>query len=371
MIFLLPVVVSENGEFMSMRRLTRKEVVIFSIAICLLVLGTTGFFALHGSTLPHMPGANVQAQIAYWKSRIAQVGGKAAYQEFATSVADLSPNDQHTHAHEFGAALYKEAGLSGISVCDERFSQGCFHEFIGEAVIAHGFGIVHTLSEECASAIAPDSYFCQHGIGHGILALSGYDEASLKKALAQCPLLVTDDPLNGCYTGIFMEYYERDVLNGEDSPRPVGENDWFAPCNDLSGISQYLCFYSLPRWWHQLFVHQHETEEDALKQMSALCTKLQDKVFLDICFSGIGHVVPPSAGYDASRSIMFCNEASASPRYRLLCRAEAANDFLDEGNPANARSVCEGLTGASLAYCGAYSSITSEKSIQIPFPHLP
>jgi hypothetical protein len=301
------------------------------------------------------------------------VGGKAAYQEFAQSVADLPENDQHTHAHEFGAALYGVEGLSGISVCDERFAQGCFHEFIGEAVIAHGFGIVRTLSEKCAAAIAPDSYFCQHGIGHGLLALSGYDEASLKKALAQCPLLVTNDPLNGCYTGIFMEYYERDVLEGNDSPRPVEHKDWFAPCSDLSGeTSRWVCFYSLPRWWHQIYIHQGGQSESAvLANMSALCMKAAQPDQIDICFSGIGHVIPTTVGYKGQASATACERATSDPRYRLLCKADAASDLLVEQLPQEALAACNGLSGASLTYCDAYATRPDQKNIPVRMPALP
>ena len=98
----------------------------------------------------HVFGHDAAVERTYWVQRIRKVGGLRAYGELARSIASTTIAQQHLQAHLFGDALYQVEGIDGVVVCDERFSQGCFHEFMGQIISHRGIGILPGLGEACA-----------------------------------------------------------------------------------------------------------------------------------------------------------------------------------------------------------------------------
>lgn len=149
----------------------------------------------------------------HWTERIAAVGGVAAYEEFGVEAQGYEFGARHVLAHLFGRALYQVEGLKGVGACDSNYSYGCFHQFLGEAIAGHGLASAAELNESCRSQDTNQKRIaCQHGIGHGVLAYSGYSEADLHKALDACRSY-SDATLGGCYSGAFMEYNVRLMIS--------------------------------------------------------------------------------------------------------------------------------------------------------------
>jgi hypothetical protein len=168
-----------------------------------------------------------------WQDTITVLGPEEAHKAFlleaiSTSSAAISPHDQ---AHAFGEALYAVAGLSGLSYCDSSFEFGCYHSFFGIAVAKEGIGILPEFKDACTSRYPALSLPCQHGIGHGVLVYTDYE--NIVKALELCET-IADLPTGGCSSGVFMEYnfHTMDESQSDNYVREKND-DVYAPCNAL------------------------------------------------------------------------------------------------------------------------------------------
>ncbi len=298
-------------------------------------------------------------QEALWTERIGDIGGKKAYAQFAQDVADLSPAKQHEGAHAFGAALFSIEDTDGLSVCDARFSYGCFHEFLGRAIASHGLAIVKELNQGCVDSLVESPLSCQHGIGHGIIAFLGYDDTALRKSLDECKALPYNDPIGGCYGGVFMEYNMQTMLGTEARIRqPSTPQEMYEPCASLPEAFKSSCVFWQPQWWHS-GVFQGEATDEVFAKLGENCRGMTrgDASLVRTCFEGIGNIVPPAAGFDGKRAAELCDATSPHAIERLYCRSLAANSLGGggAGKVGDGAAVCSGLTKDSYAYCMAYA----------------
>lgn len=290
-----------------------------------------------------------------WESRIKAVGGIAAYQEFAQSVANLTPQKQHSAAHEFGGALYKTLGVAGLSVCDTRFSYGCYHEFLGEAIATLGLSSVTSLNEACFAALDERGLACQHGIGHGVAAYEGYTDEALLRSLAVCDTLAHNDPVGGCVGGAFMEYNMRTMLGDDGVIRPDTGNE-LHPCDLLAGTHKEACVFWQTQWWNISLRHPVPNAAARFAQLGARCDEF-GTTFKRQCYEGVGNITTPDAKFDPAQTIVLCKATSADPQAQLFCRSAAANSLTvgGSGKVGNGEAVCAGLVGASMNFCLAYA----------------
>jgi len=285
-------------------------------------------------------------------------GGESAYETFEGYVADMIPSKQHGFAHAFGAALFAVEDTEGLAVCDEKFSYGCFHEFMGRAILAHGLSVVSELNEGCTKALVKSPLSCQHGIGHGILASLDYKEISLTIALDECSRLPYNDPIGGCYGGAFMEYNMQTMLGTEARlRRPSSEDEIYKPCIDLALPYQSACIFWQPQWWY-VAILGGEDSEGSFAQLGAYCRKMTSVGPLRrICFEGIGNITAPSADFDPERARDLCDASSHDRSERLFCRSFAANSLSGggAGMTGNGRAVCSDLPESEKEFCLAYA----------------
>ncbi|MBI4088450.1 hypothetical protein HY418_03695 [Candidatus Kaiserbacteria bacterium] len=293
------------------------------------------------------------------RERIQVVGAAAAYEEFAKAVETLPPIKQHAYAHVFGTALFAEEDLKGVTICDARFSYGCYHDFLGRAIAAHGLGVARELNEACMTSLASSSFnrlACQHGIGHGIMAHLGYDRDALDRALAECRKFPYHGPVNGCYGGAIMEYDVQTILGDEARMREI--NDAYDLCRSLPEEYKQECVFWQPQWWEQVLFGTKSSEEVS-KQMGGYCKEISrgSADLTRVCFEGIGSIILLAAEFDTRRAARLCDATSERALERLLCRAFAANGLTtgNAGAKGNGEVICEGLSGEALAYCTAYA----------------
>ncbi len=284
----------------------------------------------------------------HWQERIKVVGGEAAYDEFVLSIASSSVRNQHDAAHIFGAALYAEMGAEGVVVCDERFSGGCFHQFMGEAITHQGASVVSKLAAACTST---NSIFCAHGVGHGLIAYVGYGRSDLDNALAGCGFF-GDEYLRSCYNGVFMEYEERTTLGPDAVDMPLKGN-WYEPCDSLSGTKRSLCMFHQPKWWWDLLVDRDHTEKDIAKKMGELCTGAGKET--NVCFKGVGSTFGLKA--EETNAPSLCAHVSSDPKRLLLCSKSTAKTFVEAGRSSS--ESCGHLLPDQRPACEAYAHATS------------
>lgn len=300
-----------------------------------------------------------QAPSSPYAEHIRTSGGAAAYAAFAEEVEPFSAARQHSKAHEFGAALYATEGIEGLRVCDSRFSYGCFHEFLGRAIAEHGLGFVPELNQGCIEALVKSPLSCQHGVGHGILAYLGYDEDALRSALDECRDLPHNDPIGGCYGGVFMEY-NLQIMLGVDARlrQPEESKDLYEPCSSLPEEYAPSCIFWQPQWWHSALFNGASTTE-AFATMGEHCAVIAggSPSLSRTCFEGIGNIVTPAAQFDAARSAQLCDSVSTEPLERLYCRSLAANSLSGGGAGVKGKgeAICDGLEGEYRSYCLAYA----------------
>jgi len=298
---------------------------------------------------------------AYWAARIDTLGAENAYELFKETFKNESPNTQHLMAHIFGGTLYQMLGRSGLSVCDSSFSFGCYHEFLGQAIHAESLRVAYDLNKECIDSLGSAALSCQHGIGHGIQTYLGYEPEDLLAAVNYCHNLPYNDPIGGCYGGIFMEYNMRTMLSLDNVPvRKRADDNLHDPCDALPDYALPACYYWQPQWWDAVI--DGDTAEQRFEAMGVLCAGLEGEELQRECFEGVGNIAGESAGYVPSRTIVLCKKASDSDQHELYCRSDAANSYsVIPSEREKAVAVCDGLEGDYREYCLRYSNNTFNK----------
>ena len=291
----------------------------------------------------------------YWVDRILEVGGSKAYAEFREANNQFDINRQHNHAHIIGDAIFKALDLNGTAVCDSSYSFGCYHEYLGQAINAHGIDVVQELNEVCVQNLGAQALSCQHGIGHGVLSYFGYESDTLDASLDVCSNLPYSDPIGGCYGGIFMEYNMRTMLSldGVGAREPLDVTNLHEPCDTLDADQKPACYYWQPQWW---FATVRGTSEERFASMGDLCREVGDAAIERKCFEGIGNITPQSSGYDPEETILLCQSAATNSKQETYCRSDAANSFHAVPSVRDlAPRVCEGLVGEKKEFCIGHS----------------
>ena len=320
------------------------------------------------SAPPNMHDTN--AQETYWSARIQSVGGPAAYAEFAKYVSHLDAGDQHVLAHTFGAALYATSGLGGITVCDSRFSYGCYHEFVGRAIAALGIGVVNQINASCMSIAGSNA--CQHGIGHGILASLGYAAGDLAKTISLCTKLPGGSFIDGCYAGSFMEYNMRTMIQLSGDERSVGTGGLLAPCTSYTGNPQLSCALLQPQWWGVILPGlEHIQGSPLFARMGELCSEYTGAAVVRKCFEGIGQMAGALADYTPVASRILCDASSHNAGDRLYCRSYDAALFMNLNyGTSSALAVCSDLSSPAKDFCESYALGAANPRHEIALPTL-
>lgn len=344
------------------------------LAITILVIGAALF--LGAQHLPHASGAayddsmSTAKQEAYWKERVKAVGGKAAYIELAEDVKSFSIQRQHKVGHAFGGALYEEEGVDGLAVCDPQFNYACYHEFLGRAIAELGLSSVSMLNQKCVDLVKKSPLSCQHGIGHGIVSYLGYSDKAFLEALKICKDLPFNDPIGGCYGGVFMEYNTQTMLGEQARLRLVVDDNMLAPCDTLATEYTIACVFWQPQWWNQTLKSStsvalvSNTNEGRWAKMGELCESYKDSKLVRPCFEGIGNITSAEVNRNTATIKMLCEQTSSNSLHQLYCKSYAANS-IGAGHREEGVKVCEGLIGSDADYCIKYAHNEANLANQI------
>lgn len=261
-----------------------------------------------------------------WAKLIDTLGVNRAYEKFKEINKKNDPGLAHTNAHNFGEVLYSKAGLDGVSVCDTEFAYGCYHTFLGSAIHFHGLEVVTGLNQKCIDNLGSQALACQHGIGHGLVSYLGYDLDFVNQSLQICKNLPANDPIGGCYGGVFMEYNFENMLVEEGKTRSYDKSDPLFPCDKLESSFTNSCYYWQPQWWAQVLDGDNNTR---FKKISNFCENLTVATNRDNCFIGIGNITGQLVNWDTAKAKQLCSFTS-DPHFNLLCIAGTAGSFWAE-----------------------------------------
>ncbi len=289
----------------------------------------------------------------HWSVRMQKVGTTHAYLEMAEEAQKLPTAIAHSLAHSFGEALFRTEGMRGFGVCDEQFVYGCYHQFTGAAIAAHGIPVLEELRAICSLKSESETFPCLHGVGHGILGFVGYEPKKLKQALSLCLESDTSNP-TGCASGVFMEYNMRSLTSyaeGTIVPRAFSTSTAYSPCFDVDSGNMPSCIRELPNWWVAA-MRGYESMESRIVQAGTFCTGFEDLKHREGCFKGIGHIVPPMSDMDAAESAERCRASGQTSSDRTYCLFGAVRRFRIEGY-AEYASLCSqfGFSGSTHDRC--------------------
>ena len=302
-------------------------------------------------------GVNVQQLDSYWRGQIQQLGSGPAYSAFADSISGLSAPEQHFRAHIFGQALYEQVGLPGVVVCDGQFSGGCFHQFMAQAITENGSSIVGSLASSCISS---KSIFCAHGIGHGLVALDGYERTDLDTELQGCGSF-PNTYRDACYNGVFMEYEERTTLSQDGVDMPF-TGDWYEPCDSLEGRQQFMCIFHQPKWWWDILTQRGDGNEAAAKKIGELCMGAGTQELLTACIRSVGDAF--GLKVDGKIAASLCPYAFSDSKQVFLCSEGLAQSIIESGGSLS--EACGYISDTQRSACETYvQQFSNEKGVSL------
>ena len=292
-----------------------------------------------GSDFPAVAG-ELREMKGYWQTVITQAGPEEAYAQFLQK-APHSTIPAHSLAHAFGEALYEVEGIEGLRYCDSSFEFGCYHSFFGVAVNAEGIETLPRFDDACRDKFGDKNLPCQHGIGHGLLVYTDYD--NLIKALELCET-ISQLPTGGCSSGVFMEYNFHTMDDSSDFIREAGEN-LYEPCDTLPQRFQASCYFEQVQWWQSVVQRDY-------KRIGELCAKLpQNSAEYRACYNGSGNYIAADAKFDVDQIIAWC-ALMPNDESRGLCHEGAS--WLVRGEKDGetvAAQLCEVLQEPYKAQC--------------------
>ncbi|WP_419931745.1 cupredoxin domain-containing protein [Candidatus Poriferisodalis sp.] len=166
----------------------------------------------------------------------------------------------HDMAHQAGRVSYQLFGVAAFTITPHECDSGAIHGVL-EALFAER-GTAHLEADMRAVCSGMNRYRaddCYHGVGHGIMAWTGYE---LHESLGICDTL--DEPdRNPCYSGVFMENGVAGTSGLSDhSSEYISLVDPHYPCNEVAQRYVRACYDWQPS---NLLLHMKLTADELIE----------------------------------------------------------------------------------------------------------
>ncbi|WP_428117766.1 cupredoxin domain-containing protein [Candidatus Poriferisodalis sp.] len=166
----------------------------------------------------------------------------------------------HDMAHQAGRVSYQLFGAAAFAItpheCDSGAIHGVLEALFAERGTAHLEADMRTVCRGMNWYRAND---CYHGVGHGIMAWSGYE---LHESLSICDVLDEQDR-EPCYAGVFMENGVAGATGLSDHQSEyVSVVDPHYPCNEVARRYVRACYDWQPS---NLLLHMKLTADDLVE----------------------------------------------------------------------------------------------------------
>lgn len=264
--------------------------------------------------------------------------------------------DAHAYAHAIGLAAFTTPEEVGevFATCTPAYQSGCYHGVIQSYFVdhaaAHGDHLDEATVDGLCEAQRGDQddqwllFQCAHGMGHGLLMLSGHH---LPSALELCDLVSDPWERESCYGGAFMENIvhvtmphhgtgrppaaptssqehgdhaamAQTVAERSDFP-PLKKEDPFYPCTVLEDRYLPAC-YQMQTSAVLYFNGQN------LEATARLCGTVPEAV-RPTCFQSLGRDISSITLQDHQRAMRLC--AIAPDDYEPWCHIGYAKNLVD------------------------------------------
>lgn len=247
-------------------------------------------------------------------------------------------NDCHEPGHAVGRQSYALFGTKVFQLCSAECHSGCYHGAAEAYFSEHGADdLEKALDTICDSSLNPFfSHQCLHGVGHGLMAWSGYD---LFKALKACDAL--SKQRESCYTGVFMENIVGGLAGASGHASIYLNNDPQYPCSIVPEKYKASCYFLQTSRMMQLF-------RGDFKKIAHACMQAP-MPYRSSCFESMGRDVDGVYAGKPEEAIRACDLATGV--FRTLCLTGAIEDTFWDASGAD--------TG--FAFCRALSNATDKK----------
>jgi hypothetical protein len=275
-----------------------------------------------------------------------QAYGNLAYREgpkvaLHRLVADMAAQTEvergcHRIVHMIGSAtLARDKGNVGQAFTegDSTCWSGYYHGILERALVDAGNDVLlsATVRGICADVLRDESRFisyqCVHGLGHGLMILTGLD---LPRSLKQCEGLRTQWEQVSCDGGVFMENFNTSY--GVTS-RYLRDDDLLYPCDAVKERHKLYCYL-------QITDRLLSATGYDWPQTAKLCAGAES-AWRATCFQSFGRSASGTARLDQGALVRTCEVPAA--HWRSDCVYGAVRDIAS--NDAGGKRA--------IAFCGA------------------
>lgn len=319
-----------------------KRVVLF----CTLALTVLGIFALssrliHQRSFSSFRVLSSEEGNQYLRSIITSKGPDAAWNYLKS--AYQTPNgvlpgegEPHLLSHVIGEALYARHGPRGIAHCDDTFTYGCFHGFVGRMVADRGTSSLDEIVRVCQTS--PQTYIngCVHGVGHGIAETEQYN---LVASLRDCDALFGER--DECRAGVIM------AVGGFSGSRASSTKPWYT-CESLPATYARACAQSVGE-------HLSTTYQDTEKTAAA-CHTAASNIMTTSCIESLGrYILRRVARGDGATTVHECNTLDHDGKDTCLIAASELLKARDDINwKIQAGIICDAVSEKNQTSCSRY-----------------
>ncbi len=293
---------------------------------------------------------HIIAERERWTKKIKNLGPENAYREFKKEFASFHFEQQHLIGHLFGELLFQQGGVTYLKYCDNNFGFACYHGFFTTAIGSEGASVVKELDRVCVETSGPGGSGCQHGLGHGLIEYYGHNLRGLKNSLKDCKDTTSFSKKFGCTSGAFMEFNIPIPMDREEfkiEKRIGDESKPHYPCTEIDEEFKESCYYELPQYWKNLY----NTDTTKYTKIDTLCSKVENQVYKESCYLGMGHVLAPGSNYDIYVIKEVCQTMSTKEGL-LLCLAGATWEvFTNKNSTSKVYELCKTLPASSYKEC--------------------
>ena len=310
--------------------------------------GANGSLARTGNDANRTYNPNIQADATdlYTSqddlySYVKKFGPKATDARLA--VLSETQGSCHTAAHETGRFAYELLGDQAFQQCSAECHSGCYHGATEAFFRDHGTSnLAENLKIICSSAQNPFfSHQCIHGIGHGLMAWTGY---GLFDALLSCDLL--SERKDSCWTGVFMENIVGGLARADVAKNPSQadhftkylSDDPLYPCDDPKLDDKYKgsCYFLQTSRMLQIFGVNWD-------KVAGACSSAPF-VYQQSCFQSMGRDVGGTYPTSAEQEITSCASAPAGELQNGCLIGAVQNTLWDPSGQDLAIHFCTLLT---------------------------
>lgn len=286
--------------------------------------------------------AKYYAEMAY--NQTPKIAMQAMAKDYNTDSFVKSQCHQLTHI--VGRTGYEKTGnlekayAQGDSFC----WSGYYHGAMEQAAKRLGNDKIRQMAPTICAPFAKksrysfDHFNCVHGLGHGLMAVDGYN---LFDGLDSCKVLKDSWEQSSCYGGIFMENVMV-AARGDGTSAYFKDGQPLYPCTAVDSTYKEQCYLM-----QTSYILSHNSYDFA--KTFDECAKA-DRGFVDTCYRSLGRDASGSTVSDVARTAAICKLGGDADGAIFNCMLGADRDFV---------SYFHGVDKAK-QLCQAFGEIRSE-----------